>query len=70
MNIDDTSVHFMRRRFAAKRRRAAADFPGAAVILGQLKDKSYAKRRVGLQADSGRPPRRSLPPSLPPSVHP
>lgn len=42
----------------AKRRRAAADFPGAQIILRQLKEKPL-RRRVGLLALSGGPPVRA-----------
>lgn len=39
-------MHTQQSKFAGKRRREAADFPGAAVILKQLKDKPK-KKRVG-----------------------
>ena len=42
----------------AKRRRAAADFPGAEIILRQLKEKPK-RRRVGLVAVSSGPPVRA-----------
>ncbi|CAI2355428.1 unnamed protein product [Caenorhabditis sp. 36 PRJEB53466] len=45
----------------AKRRRETLDFPGAEKIVKQLKEKSWAKRRVGLLAVPGRCPRSHLP---------
>ncbi|CAI4222759.1 unnamed protein product [Auanema sp. JU1783] len=45
----------------AKRRRETMDFPGAEKIVGQLKNKSWPKRRVGLISDPGRAPRTGLP---------
>ncbi|CAB3399064.1 unnamed protein product [Caenorhabditis bovis] len=45
----------------AKRRRETMDFPGAEIIVNQLKEKSWPKRRVGLIAQPGRAPRSHLP---------
>ncbi|PAV72448.1 hypothetical protein WR25_02635 [Diploscapter pachys] len=45
----------------AKRRREAMDFPGAEKIVGQLKNKSWPKKRIGLIAEPGRAPRAHLP---------
>ncbi|CAD6196470.1 unnamed protein product [Caenorhabditis auriculariae] len=45
----------------AKRRRETLDFPGAEKIVGQLKEKNWPKRRVGLIAEPGRSPRGHLP---------
>lgn len=47
-----------------KRRRAAGDFPGAAVVLRQLREGS-GRRRVGLRAVAGGPPFRTGAPLLP-----
>ncbi|KRX19515.1 Aminomethyltransferase, mitochondrial [Trichinella nelsoni] len=43
----------------ARRRREMADFPGADIIMKQLKskDKNISKKRVGMISTSGRPPR-------------
>lgn len=42
---------------AAKRRRTAADFPGAAAILAALKPGATSRRRVGIRMESGPPAR-------------
>ena len=42
----------------SKRRREEGGFPGAEVIVSQLKEKSWRRRRVGLSSSGGRPVRR------------
>lgn len=52
-------IHF--RFFSGKRRKEARDFPGAARIMEQIKDKSkIPRRRVGLVSLSGPPPRHDM----------
>lgn len=46
--------------FLAQNRRKGGGFPGADVILKQLKSKSVSRKRVGFIAGKGRPPRGTL----------
>lgn len=45
---------------AAKRRRAAQDFPGASIIVEQLKN-GCSRRRVGIRLEKGPPARHGVP---------
>jgi len=45
----------------AKRRRQTLGFPGAEIIVNQIQNKSWSKRRVGFIAQPGRSPRGHLP---------
>ena len=56
LTADTTPVEAALTWLISKRRREARDFPGADVILGQIKEGSV-KKRIGLVADLGPPAR-------------
>jgi len=61
MDEDTTPVEAGLAWLLGKRRKEAGDFPGASIILQQIRDKSRIKRRrVGLVSKPGPPPRHGM----------